>query len=118
MRAVDYCRRSAPSAPGPCGACSARTPAPAGPEVAVERGGVTRFVNRSDITHIEAHGDYARLHTAGDPTCGPASTLEADWADGFVRIHRSRWSPLAHVREVRMDAAAARSWWATPSSSS
>src|SRR5690349_16584059 len=32
-------------------------------QVAVERGGVTRFVSRSDITHVEAHGDYARLHT-------------------------------------------------------
>ncbi|MCW2847103.1 MAG: lytR, partial [Marmoricola sp.] len=33
-------------------------------QVAVELGGVTRFVQRSDITHVEAQGDYARLHTA------------------------------------------------------
>lgn len=82
-------------------------PAPArDSEVAVERGGVTRFVNRSDITHIEAHGDYARLHTAGDSYLlrVPLSTLEEDWADaGFVRIHRSLLVALAHVREVRMD---------------
>ena len=32
-------------------------------QIPVERGGVTRFVNRSDVTHVEAHGDYARLHT-------------------------------------------------------
>src|SRR6187551_1237117 len=28
-------------------------------QIAVERGGVTRFVRRSDITHVEAQGDYA-----------------------------------------------------------
>lgn len=75
-------------------------------QVAVERGGVTRFVNRSDITHVEAHGDYARLHTAGDSHLvrTPLAVLEDDWADaGFVRIHRSLLVSLAHVREVRMD---------------
>ncbi|GAB6986072.1 LytR/AlgR family response regulator transcription factor [Nocardioides pyridinolyticus] len=75
-------------------------------QVAVERGGVTRFVNRSDITHVEAQGDYARLHTAGDSHLvrTPLAVLEDDWADaGFVRIHRSLLVSLAHVREVRMD---------------
>ncbi|GAB3200004.1 LytTR family DNA-binding domain-containing protein [Nocardioides hungaricus] len=75
-------------------------------QVAVERGGVTRFVNRSDITHVEAQGDYARLHTAGDSHLvrTPLAVLEEDWADaGFVRIHRSLLVSLAHVREVRMD---------------
>ena len=33
-------------------------------QIPVELGGVTRFVDRSDVTHVEAHGDYARLHTA------------------------------------------------------
>jgi DNA-binding LytR/AlgR family response regulator len=75
-------------------------------QVAVERGGVTRFVNRSDITHVEAQGDYARLHIAGDSYLvrTPLAVLEDDWADaGFVRIHRSLLVSLAHVREVRMD---------------
>ena len=75
-------------------------------QVAVERGGVTRFVSRSDITHVEAHGDYARLHTAGDSHLvrTPLTVLEEDWADaGFVRIHRSLLVSLAHVREVRTD---------------
>lgn len=76
-------------------------------EVAVERGGVTRFLNRSDITHVEAHGDYARLHT-GDGSHllrTPLATLEEEWAGaGFVRIHRSLLVSLAHVHEVRMDA--------------
>ena len=40
-------------------------PAPSGDvQIPVERGGVTRFISRSEITHVEAQGDYARLHTA------------------------------------------------------
>src|SRR5690606_3307608 len=35
-------------------------------QIAVERGGVTRFINRSAIRYVEAQGDYARLHTAED----------------------------------------------------
>lgn len=75
-------------------------------QVAVERGGVTRFVSRTDITHVEAQGDYARLHTGGDSYLvrTPLATLEEEWADaGFVRIHRSLLVSLAHVREVRTD---------------
>lgn len=75
-------------------------------QVAVERGGVTRFVNRSDITHVEAHGDYARLHSDGDAHLlrTPLTVLEEEWADvGFVRIHRSLLVSLAHIREVRTD---------------
>jgi len=75
-------------------------------QVAVERGGVTRFVHRSDISHVEAQGDYARLHTASDSHLlrVPLTTLEEEWADaGFVRIHRSLLVALGHVREVRMD---------------
>jgi len=84
-----------------------RTPAPEEPQIAVERGGVTRFLNRSDITHVEAHGDYARLHTADGSHLVriPLATLEEEWAEaGFVRIHRSLLISLAHVREVRMEA--------------
>jgi DNA-binding LytR/AlgR family response regulator len=83
-----------------------RTPNGDDPQVAVERGGVTRFVHRSDISHVEAHGDYARLHTADDSHLvrTPLATLEDEWSDaGFVRIHRSLLVSLAHVREVRMD---------------
>jgi DNA-binding LytR/AlgR family response regulator len=75
-------------------------------QVAVERGGVTRFLDRADITHVEAQGDYARLHVAGDSHLlrTPLSTLEEEWRpDGFVRIHRSLLVSLAHIREVRMD---------------
>ena len=83
-----------------------RTPVGDDPQVAVERAGVTRFVRRSDISHVEAHGDYARLHTGGDSHLvrTPLATLEEEWAGaGFVRIHRSLLVSLAHVREVRME---------------
>ncbi len=81
-------------------------PAPSGDEqIPVERGGVTRFVNRTAITHVEAHGDYARLHTAeGSHLIRiPLSTLEEQWRPaGFVRIHRSLLVALGHVDEVRV----------------
>jgi DNA-binding LytR/AlgR family response regulator len=75
-------------------------------EVPVERGGVTRFVRRSEITHVEAQGDYARLHTADGSHLlrVPLTQLETEWASaGFVRIHRSLLVALAHVAELRMD---------------
>ena len=82
--------------------------APAGQdlEVPVERGGVTRFVRRSDITYVEAQGDYARLHTADGSHLlrVPLTQLETEWASaGFVRIHRSLLVALAHVVELRVD---------------
>jgi DNA-binding LytR/AlgR family response regulator len=76
-------------------------------QVPVERGGVTRFLDRADITHVEAQGDYARLHVPGDSYLVrmPLSTLEEEWRPaGFLRIHRSLLVSLAHVTEVRMDA--------------
>jgi DNA-binding LytR/AlgR family response regulator len=86
---------------------SGRAPAPGDEQIPVERGGVTRFVSLSDITHVEAHGDYARLHTADDSHLlrRPISTLEQEWAPaGFVRIHRSLLVSIAHVDGMRMDA--------------
>ena len=75
-------------------------------QIPVELGGVTRFVSRSDITHVEAQGDYARLHTGEGSHLvrTPLSTLEEEWGPaGFVRIHRSLLVALPHVTEVRMD---------------
>ncbi|MBS43690.1 MAG: DNA-binding response regulator [Nocardioides sp.] len=80
--------------------------APADVQIPVELGGVTRFVDRSTVTHVEAQGDYARLHTADGSHLirVPLSTLEEEWADaGFVRIHRSLLVATGHVTEVRMD---------------
>ena len=81
----------------------------AGPEdetIAVELGGVTRFVQRSQVRFVEAHGDYARLHTANSSHLVriPLTTLEERWAAaGFVRIHRSTLVALPHVDEIRID---------------
>ncbi len=74
--------------------------------IAVELGGVTKFVRRSEVRYVEAQGDYTRLHTAtGKPLIRvPLATLEEEWRPaGFVRIHRSHLVALAHVSEVRSD---------------
>jgi DNA-binding LytR/AlgR family response regulator len=80
---------------------------PAGDEtIAVELGGVTRFINRSDVRFVEAHGDYARLYTRDGSHLVrvPLTTLEQQWAAaGFVRIHRSHLVALHHVDEMRVD---------------
>jgi DNA-binding LytR/AlgR family response regulator len=76
-------------------------------DIAVELGGVTRFVSRSSVGYVEAQGDYARLHTPSGSHLVrvPLTTLEEAWKDaGFVRIHRSLLVALQHVKEVRMDA--------------
>ncbi|GGD13286.1 LytR/AlgR family response regulator transcription factor [Nocardioides daphniae] len=85
---------------------AAPAPATSDEQIAVELGGVTRFVNRRDITHVEAQGDYVRLHVGpvSHLLRAPLSQLEAEWGDaGFVRIHRSLLVALAHIDEVRMD---------------
>ena len=74
--------------------------------IAVELGGRTRFVPRSEVRYVEAQGDYARLHTeqGSHLVRVPLTSLEDQWRDaGFVRIHRSLLVALAHVEEVRMD---------------
>ncbi|MEV7885765.1 LytR/AlgR family response regulator transcription factor [Streptomyces sp. NPDC002817] len=75
--------------------------------IPVELGGVTRFVSVEDITHVEAQGDYARLHTTKGSHLVriPLSTLEERWRSrGFVRIHRRHLVALRHVGELRLDA--------------
>lgn len=74
--------------------------------IAVELGGITRFVARSDVHYVEAQGDYSRLHTAtaNHLVRIPISALEERWGEaGFVRIHRSYLVALRHVEEVRTD---------------
>jgi DNA-binding LytR/AlgR family response regulator len=84
---------------------SGADPSPAEDEtIPVELAGVTRFVRRSQVRYVEAHGDYARLHTATQSHLlrTPLSVLEERWAAaGFVRIHRSTLICLAHVDEIR-----------------
>ncbi|MGE9807296.1 MULTISPECIES: LytR/AlgR family response regulator transcription factor [unclassified Janibacter] len=87
----------------------APAPAPAALEdetIPVELGGVTRFVQRSQIRFARAQGDYARLHTRDGSHLVriPLATLEERWASaGFVRIHRSTLVSTNHVEEVRSD---------------
>ncbi len=79
---------------------------PSDDNIAVELGGVTRFISRADVRYAEAQGDYARLHTGDDSHLlrAPLATLEEEWREsGFVRIHRSLLVALAHIEEVRMD---------------
>ncbi|MER5870473.1 LytTR family DNA-binding domain-containing protein [Streptomyces sp. NPDC002044] len=76
-------------------------------QIAVELGGVTRFVAIADIAYVEAQGDYARLHTdeGSHLVRIPLSTLEERWAArGFVRIHRRHLVALARIDELRLDA--------------
>ena len=74
--------------------------------IAIELGGVTRFIQRSAVAYAEAQGDYVRLHTvngAGHLIRTPLSNLAEQWEDaGFARIHRSFVVNLAHIRELRM----------------
>ncbi|MFD5647928.1 LytR/AlgR family response regulator transcription factor [Streptomyces sp. NPDC127039] len=75
--------------------------------ITVELGGVARFVPVDDITHVEAQGDYARLHTdkGSHLVRIPLATLEDRWrARGFVRIHRRHLVALRHIGELRLDA--------------
>ncbi|MFE2552783.1 LytR/AlgR family response regulator transcription factor [Streptomyces sp. NPDC059355] len=76
-------------------------------QIAVELGGVTRFVAIADIAYVEAQGDYARLHTGEGSHLVriPLSTLEERWAArGFVRIHRRHLVALGRIDELRLDA--------------
>ncbi|WP_330329390.1 LytTR family DNA-binding domain-containing protein [Streptomyces sp. NBC_00536] len=76
-------------------------------QIAVELGGVTRFVAIADIAYVEAQGDYARLHTGEGSHLVriPLSTLEERWAArGFVRIHRRHLVALDRIDELRLDA--------------
>lgn len=115
LRAVDYLLK--PLRADRVGEAVRRVVAAGGPQlpphdqpVAVELGGVTRFVPLRDVRYVEAHGDYARLHTATGSHLLRASmaTLEERWAGaGFVRVHRSYLVATACIEELRQDAGGA-----------
>lgn len=93
--------------PEPSPSADATTATGTDEQVPVERGGVTRFVPVAQIRHVEAEGDYARLHVDGESHLVrvPLSQLEQDWAaNGFLRIHRSVLINTAYVEEVHVDA--------------
>lgn len=88
------------------GRAAAEPDQPRPERIPVERGGVTRFLDRSDVLYAEAKGDYTRLHTADSSHLVrvPISTLEERWADaGYLRTHRSYLVPVARVSELRID---------------
>jgi DNA-binding LytR/AlgR family response regulator len=74
--------------------------------IPVELAGTTKLVPRSSVRWVEAHGDYARLHTNENSSHLvriPLSQLEDRWSDaGFVRIHRSYLVALPLITELRM----------------
>lgn len=95
-------RRPAPEAATTVAQAADRAP----DQIAVELGGVTRFVAIADIAYVEAQGDYARLHTGEGSHLVriPLSTLEERWAArGFVRIHRRHLVALGRIDELRLD---------------
>ena len=72
--------------------------------IAVELGGTTRYVKRSDIVYVEAQRDYVRLHTrsAGHLVRVPLATLEERWEPaGFLRVHRRYLANAAYVAGLR-----------------
>lgn len=76
------------------------------PVIAVERSGVTRFIHRSEVRHVEAYGDYVRLHVpAGHHLLRvPLSTLEQQWRDaGFIRVHRRHLVAAEYIEELRTE---------------
>jgi len=80
-------------------------PADAG-TIAVELGGVTRFLQVGDVRHVEAQGDYARLHTerGSHLVRVPLAALEERWAAaGFVRVHRSYLVAVGSITELRVE---------------
>lgn len=75
--------------------------------IAVELGGVTRYVRRSDVVYVEAQRDYVRLRTrnAGHLVRIPLSTLEERWEPaGFLRVHRRFLVNAAYVEGLRSQA--------------
>ncbi|MGW4207572.1 LytR/AlgR family response regulator transcription factor [Lentzea sp. NPDC004789] len=95
-----------PAAPAPAQPSNATPPEMGDEVIPVELGGVTRFIRLADIRYVEAHGDYARLHTATGSGLVRAALngLEERWRSaGFVRIHRSHLVSLGHIDELRLE---------------
>ena len=63
---------------------------------------MTRRIPRSEIRYVEAEGDYARLHTADASYLVrvPLATLEKEWGEELVRVHRSTLVSIRHLREL------------------
>jgi two-component system response regulator LytT len=119
LRAVDYLLkpvRAERLAEAVARIVESRAPAEAAPAdagtIAVELGGVTRFLQIADVLYVEAQGDYARLHTATGSHLVrvPLAALEERWASaGFVRVHRSYLVATSSITELRVEPAGGHS---------
>ncbi|MCU1548947.1 MAG: DNA-binding response regulator [Arthrobacter sp.] len=80
--------------------------APVPEMITVDLGGTTKMIRRDDVTYVQAQGDYARLHTAEASYLirVPLADLEQQWADGFIRTHRSYLVALNHVSHMKLAA--------------
>ncbi|MEV1128982.1 LytTR family DNA-binding domain-containing protein [Agromyces sp. NPDC049794] len=87
------------STPAPDAAAASQTEM-----IAVTLGGTTRMIRRDEVRYVQAQGDYARLHTeeASYLVRVPMSDLERQWADTFVRIHRSYLVAIPHLTRIRL----------------
>lgn len=95
-----------PSAGEPSGGESPTAPPapPADETIAVELGGVTRYLRRSEIVYVEAQRDYVRLCTrsGGHLVRIPLVSLEERWEPaGFLRVHRRFLVNSAFVEALR-----------------
>ena len=72
--------------------------------IEVRHGGLTQFLNSSEVLFVEAAGNYVEFHTA-ERTYLVRGTLRA-WETrlegaGFVRVHRARLVNRAYIRAVK-----------------
>ena len=61
-------------------------------------------IERDDVSHVEASGDYVRVHTADESFLvrESISSLTSAWSSaGFIRIHRSFLIRSSEISEVR-----------------
>lgn len=80
---------------------------PADETIAVELGGVTRYIRRSDVVYVEAQRDYVRLCTrsGGHLVRVPLASLEERWEPaGFLRVHRRYLVNSTFVEALRTTA--------------
>ncbi|WP_083504798.1 LytR/AlgR family response regulator transcription factor [Nesterenkonia jeotgali] len=73
------------------------------PRVSVLQGDSTVLIALQDIRWVQAHGDYARLHTPAGAYLlrTPLAELAEAWQEhGFLRTHRSSLVNVAHVQKV------------------
>ncbi|WP_036474005.1 LytTR family DNA-binding domain-containing protein [Nesterenkonia sp. AN1] len=71
--------------------------------VSVLQGDSTVLVKLQDIRWVQAHGDYARLHTQAGTYLlrTPLAELAEEWQEhGFIRTHRSSLVNVIHVQRV------------------